>query len=200
MRALSFLLLFLSLCATWGCQQYPIRPMPAVHASEAPARAASGLIHYGAKAYTDGAEIKAVFNADLLSKGVLPVLLIVDNQSATDLEIVRPRIELSTSSGQEIEPIAPDAATTGEGRNALAEAVFFFGIFSYDDANKYNDEMRRDWIDKAEPEVQIVRAGLTSSKFLYFNVGKDFSPQGSVLHVAAQNFGSGQMQTITLKF
>jgi len=182
-----------------GCQQYPVRPMPGLRATEAPARASFPNADVGAKAYTNGAEIKAIFNADLMSKGVLPVLLLVDNRSSNELEIVRDRIELSTPSGARMQPINPDAATTDQGRNALAEAVLFFGVFSYADAEKYNNEMRRDWVDKAVPEVQIVRSGLTTSKFLYFNVGKDYSLAGSNLNVVIQPLGGGPAQTLTLK-
>src|SRR4051794_11926652 len=81
MRAGTLFVAVLILASAIGCQQYPVRPMPALRASEAPARADAGQIHVGSKAYTNSGEIKAIFNADLISHGVLPVLLVVDNQS-----------------------------------------------------------------------------------------------------------------------
>lgn len=184
-----------------GCSSYPVRPMPQVQAADAPARANWGAAQLGAKPYIGTAELKAVFNRDLMSKGVLPVLLVVDNTaSSSEIEILRGSIEFATAGGSRLAPIGSDSATTGQERNAMAEAIFFFGIFSYDNANKYNDEMRRDWVDKGFPEVAVVMPGRSLSKFLYFNVGKDFKPEASSLLVPARVSNAPARQTVALKF
>lgn len=197
---LAFITVLFLVCS-FGCSTYPVRPMPAVQATEAPARASWGAAQLGAKPYLGSAELKAVFNRDLMSKGVLPVLLVVDNtRSSSEIEILRGSIELATPAGSRLAPIGSDSASTGQERNAMAEAIFFFGIFSYDNANKYNDEMRRDWVDKGFPEVAVVMPGRSLSKFLYFNVGKDFKPSGASLLVPARVANAAARQTVALPF
>lgn len=166
-----------------GCRSYPVQPMPSIRADEAPARTTVAGVPVGAKSYTDSGEIKAIFNYDLMGKGVLPVFLVVDNRSDREIELLRARFEFETPSGSQLVPISPAAASTGHGRNAMAEAFWIGGIFSYDNANKFNEDMERDWINKAWPEVALLRPGRTKSGFLYFKVGEDFSASGSRLRI-----------------
>lgn len=194
------ILLALGVTTIAGCRSYPVQPMPQLGAGEAPARTVIAGTEFGAKAYTDGVESKAVFNYDLMSKGFLPVLLIVDNNSRSELEILRARIELQSPSGERLEPVSGEAVATGEGRNAMAEAIFFFGIFSYDNANKFNDALVRDWVDKGFPVAQIVRPGHTVKKFLYFRVGRGFSPSGATLNVPFQRDSRDSREIAVLKF
>lgn len=195
----TLLLMIATVGLTFGCSTYKVRPMPMMGALDAPSRTSMASVDIGAKALTDKTELKATFNYDMLSKGILPIHLAVDNHSAREIELVRARIELVTASGQALEPINPGAASTGEGRNAMAEAIFFFGIFSYDNANKYNDDLQRDWAEKGMGEVQLVRPGRVMNRFLYFNVGSGFSPSGSTLSVPFQIEGAGDRLTAALR-
>ena len=183
-----------------GCSTYKVRPMPQMKAQEAPSRLSIDGVDLGAKVLYEGAEIKATFSVNLLSNGFLPVHLVVDNRSGSEIEFVRARIEFETPGGERMSPIAATAASTGEGRNAMAEAIFFFGIFSYDNANKYNQDLQRDWAEKGMGEVQVVRSGRTMSKFLYFDVGKDFNPSGASLRVPFDREGSNRQQVAVLRF
>lgn len=185
---------------SFGCRTYRIRPMPQMSASEAPARISSHGVDFGAKAFSDAGEVKATFTYNMLTKGLLPVHLVIDNNSASEIEIMRVRIELETPNGEVIEPIAADAASSGQGRNAMAEAIFFFGIFSYDNANKFNQDLQRDWLTKGMGQIQVLRPGRTMSKFLYFDVGKDFSPSSARLRVPFQRAGSTARDSVVLQF
>ena len=100
-----------------------------------------------------------------------------------------------------VHPVADiESVATGAGRNALAEAIFFFGVFSYADANKYNDALVRDWVDKGFSEVQILRPGRTLTRFLYFRVGQDFAPSGATLRVPFERDSRGSREVAVLRF
>ena len=198
--AAMFSVISMLIVALSGCRAYPVQPMPQLAVDAAPARADLGGARFGAKAYTNGVETKAVFNFDLLSNGFLPVLIIVDNESSSEVQILRARVELETPSGERLEPISGEAVATGAGRNALAEAIFFFGVFSYADANKYNDALVRDWVDKGFSEVQILRPGRILTRFLYFRVGQNFAPSGATLRVPFERDSRGPREVAVLRF
>ena len=201
MRHLRFFIGLMGLTLLLGCASYKVRPIPQLTAQEAPVRSDSGAVAFGAKSYHENAECKAVFNRALCSKGVTPVLLLVDNQSSDDIEVIRAAVESETSSGTVLRPVTPDAASSEHGRNAMAEAIFFFGIFSYDDANRYNDDMARDWVEKGMGEVLILRPRRSAAKFVYFETGSAFSPSGSILRVPFERLGvSRGRETAVLRF
>lgn len=200
MRLTTLVGLVLGLIALTGCSTYKVRPMPQMKAVEAPSRASLYGIDFGAKAFSESAEVKATFNYNMLDQGFLPVHLVVNNTSSNEIELVRARIEFETSGGERLEPVAADAASTGEGRNAMAEAIFFFGIFSYDNANKFNADLQRDWAEKGMGEVHLIRPGRTMSKFLYFQVGADFSPSGARLRVPFERGSTLRRESVILRF
>jgi len=189
------------LACSVGCSTYRVRPIPAIAPEQAPAHSSWGTTQVGARPYARPVETESVFNRDLLSHGVLPVLLIVDNTGSSDeIELVRSGIELATPSGARLAPIGSESAVSGEERNAMAEGIFLFGPFSYDNARNYNDAMRRDWVEKALPEVAVILPGQTLRKFLYFNVGAGFSPAGSTLIVPARVGNAATRQPVSLSF
>jgi hypothetical protein len=178
-----------------------VHPVPPIAAGAAAAHASWGTTQVGAQPYVNPEHTKAVFNRDLLSKGVLPVLLVVDNSgSSSEIELVRSGIALSKPSGGQLAPLAPEASVNGEERNAMAEGVLLLGPFSYDNARNYNDAMRRDWTEKALPDVAVVLPGQTLRKFLYFDVGKNFNTTGATLLVPARVGNAAERQTVGLKF
>lgn len=184
-----------------GCHSYKVQPMPQVGVHEAPVRTSASGIAFGAKSYNNAAECKAVFNQSLPARGVIPVLLMVENRGSDDIEILRAACELETPSGSVLRPIGADSASSQHGRNAMAEAVLLFGIFSYDNANRFNDAMARDWVEKGMGEVQIVRSGRSMARFLYFETGSDFATSGSSLRVPFEHLGGSRMRPVaTLRF
>jgi hypothetical protein len=181
-----------------GCSSYNVRSLPSITPANAPVRLKTEDVSIGAKAFTDSTEIKAIFNYDLLSKGILPVFVTVENTGSTDVEIQRPRVQFTTPGGQVLDVITADTATGGQGRNAMGEAIFLFGIFSYDNANKFNEELKRDWADKSYGELVVLTPGRTVGKFFYFNVGTSFTVSGSKLNIV---YSAGNVRkTATLQF
>ena len=166
-----------------GCQTYAVRAMPQISALEAPSKTSSYEVDFGVKPYTEEAQIQAVFNYDMMSKGVMPVYLVVENHSDYEMEMLRMRVELRTASGSVLAPVSPAVAVSGHGRNAAAEAFWLLGMISYDDANKYNEALKRDWAEKAWPEISILAPGRTKAGFMYFNVGENYKQDGSRLTV-----------------
>ena len=84
------------LACSVGCSTYPVHPVPPIAADAAAAHASWGTTQVGAQPYVNPEQTKALFNRDLLSHGVLPVLLVVDNSgSSSEIERVRSGIALS---------------------------------------------------------------------------------------------------------
>ena len=152
-RSSLFLVMSLSfLVYGFGCSTYKVRPMPQMKAQEAPSRLSIDGVDLGAKALHEGAEIKATFNLNLLSNGFLPVHLVVDNRSGSEVEFVRARIEFETPGGERMSPIASTSASTCEGRNAMSESIFFVVMLSYDYANSYNQGLQVDLAEEGRWE------------------------------------------------
>jgi hypothetical protein len=81
----------------------------------------------------------------------------------------------------------------------MAEAVWFFGIFSYDDAKKFNEEMVRDWQEKGMKEVQLVGPGRVLRKYVYFKTSKS-QTAGGKLRVSMESETSRQRASTELGF
>ena len=169
-----------------GCRSYPVRALPSTPLSEISAGQRIENVSLAALPCRTTQECKAVFNFPMTDKGHLPILLVVENDGSDTVEVVRSRIEFVSSSGDILSPIEASVVASGFGRNAMAEAIFFFGIFSYDNANKYNDAMVRDWQEQGLKEFQIIGPRRTTRKYLYFNVGKGASVDGSRLRIPVE--------------
>lgn len=169
-----------------GCRAYPVRAVPSTPLSEISARQTIENVSLAALPCWTTEECKAVFNFPMTDKGYLPILLVVDNEGAETVEVARLRIELVLTSGDTVSPVEASVVASQFGRNAMAEAIFLFGIFSYADADKYNDAMVRDWHEKGLKEIALVAPRRTTRKYLYFNLGKGASVEGSRLRVPVE--------------
>ncbi|WP_432799423.1 hypothetical protein [Poriferisphaera sp. WC338] len=197
-RYWSILMLLAMALILGGCSTYQVQAMPQISPKAAPASTSAYEVDFGAKPYVTETEAKAVFNYDMMSKGVMPVFVAVENHADQDIEILRARFELQTGSGVKLLPVLPVVASTMHGRNAMAEAFWYFGIFSYDNANKYNEALKRDWAEKAWPEVSIIRSGHTKSGFLYFKVGENYKHSKSILSVPFEIDGFADRKEVKL--
>lgn len=183
---------------TFGCKTYPVRAVPATSISEISARQTINGVTLAALPCATTAECKAIFNFPMTDKGYVPILLVVDNEGADTVEVIRSSIELVSPSGDLLAPIDASVVASQFGRNAMAEAILLFGIFSYADADKYNDAMVRDWQEKGLKEIKIVAPGRTARNYVYFNTGKGAPIEGSRLRVPVEWRGSRRTTTFDI--
>lgn len=181
-----------------GCKSYPVRTIPTTPVASLAAKEAVGEVTVAAEPVWTADQSKAIFNFPITDKGFLPVLIVIENRSNLTYELLRDRVELIPPTGERLNPVDAKVMASSFGRNAMAEAIFLFGIFSYDDARKYNDAMVDDWDEKALKEAQLIAPGRTLRRYAYFRTGPG-EPQGGTLSVGLSNPSTNQVETATVK-
>ena len=126
----------------------------------------------GAKAFTTDAETKAVFDEKLVRKGIFPVQVSIENKSEKTLLVVRDQIELSGAVTNAIRPMSSTEVAENVEDNAMANAIFGFGILSYAAAENANDEREADYANKQLPQELVVRPGRMGGGFVFFKLPK----------------------------
>ncbi len=196
----ALVVLVLGTAIVCGCKTYPVQAVLATPILEISARQTIGRVTLAAMPCRTTAECKAVFNFPMTDKGYTPVLLVIDNRDASTVEVIRSSIELVTPGGDVLAPIDASVVASQFGRNAMVEAIFLFGIFSYADADKYNDAMVRDWQEKGLKEIKIVAPGRTARNYVYFNTGTGAPITGSRLRVPVEWQDTRMSRTFELKY
>lgn len=100
---LVYCLLPLSACAGCGVP-YVAKPGPTPTAELMPAARSEGDVMVAADPYVEGTRLEAMFNLDLRVKGILPIQLLVKNESSGRVWLQRGAVRLLVSTGPGIPP------------------------------------------------------------------------------------------------
>lgn len=141
----------------------------------------------GAEIFDTDAKTKAAFDQKLVRKGIYPVQIALENKSDQTLMVVRDQIELESNVSNSIRPMSAAEVAEEVEANAMAHAIFGFGIFSYAAAKDANEEREADYANKQIPEEWIVRPGRTSGGFVFFRLGNGEKPDGRKLMIPVEN-------------
>src|SRR5262245_58769731 len=126
--ALSFLTVFS------GCSTYSARPVNASKIDVMPFWRTEGPITIGVDPYIQTDRQKEVFDADLEKAGVLPIYVLIKNNSDRSLSLRHEDITLEYPSGYQISPVQTDTVLRMLGRKpsiglAIVGALGFGGFY-----------------------------------------------------------------------
>lgn len=155
----------------------------------------------GAEPYDTDAKTKVAFDQKLVRKGIFPVQVAVENLSSEEtILIVRDQIELDSNVSNSIRPLGAAEVAEEVEANAIAHAIFGFGIFSYGAAKDANSEREADYANKQMPEELLVRPGRMNGGFIFFRTAKGETIAGRRLIVPVEKLNKpGETEIIEIQ-
>ena len=150
----------------------------------------------GAELYDTDAKTKAAFDQELVRKGIYPIQISLQNNSDQTLLVLRDQIELTSNASNPVRPMAAAEVAEEVEANAIAHAVFGFGIFSYAAAQEANSEREADFANKQLPEEWIIRPGRMSGGFVFFRMAEGEKAAGRTLTIPVENMSNPRDQTL----
>jgi hypothetical protein len=149
-----------------------------------------GTFAVGAEIYDTDAKTQAAFDQKLVRKGIYPVQIALKNKSENNLFVMRDQIELDSNVANSIRPMSAAEVAEEVEANAMAHAIFGFGIFSYAAAKDANEEREADYAGKQIAEEWIIRPGRTSGGFVFFRLGDGERADGRKLVIPVEDMSS----------
>jgi hypothetical protein len=155
----------------------------------------------GAEAYDTDAKTKAAFDQKLVRKGIFPVQIALENLSNEEtLLVVRDQIELDSNVATSIRPMGSAEVAESVEANAIAHAIFGFGILSYGAAKDANAEREADYANKQMPEELLVRPGRMNGGFVFFRTAKGEVIKGRKLIVPVERLNKpGETELVEIQ-
>ncbi|MEL6275399.1 MAG: hypothetical protein AAFY48_13705 [Bacteroidota bacterium] len=164
------------------------------------ATSTAGQLKAGAEAFDTDAKTKAAFDQKLVRKGIVPVQLAFKNDSSRTIVIFRDQIELASNASNSMRPMSSLEVAESVEENAIAHAVFGFGILSYGAAKDAQSEREADYANKQLPEELLIRPGRLNGGFIFFRVGKSERVSGRRVVVPFEYADTpGQLSSIELQ-
>jgi hypothetical protein len=165
--------------------------------------------------YKEEGRLKEFFGGDLLSRGILPVFILVENVSAEDGYIINSdKTSLLTASsvsakeqvgeGQKNDEVAK-ARKSFQSANEMASVVPLFGVvglaflpFGLVSEKKYRDEIEiRKNLENNQLLPKTIYEGGSQSGFLYFNIGKEVE-QVRGIQIVLKNIRTKELLSVTV--
>lgn len=166
-----------------GCASYDAKTVNVQKPSVYAAHMVGDGFEIGAEAFDTDAKTKAAFDEKLVRKGVYPVQVVIENKSDHSLLIVRDQIELAGAVTNSIRPMSSTEVAEEVEANAIAHAIFGFGILSYAAAENANDEREADYTNKQLPQELVLRPGRMNGGFVFFRLPRGEKLAGKKLIV-----------------
>lgn len=173
-----------------ACASHDVKTVNLLAPTSYAANASYEEVDVGADAYDSDAKTKAAFDEKLVRKGIYPVQVSIQNKSERSLLIVRSEIELAGPVTNAIRPMNSVEVAEAVENNAMAEAIFGFGILSYAAAKDANSEREADYANKQLPQELIIRPGRMGGGFVFFRMPTGEKLAGKTLRVPVQDAGS----------
>lgn len=155
-------------------------------------------VSVAADAIETEAEAIANFDEPVTKKGFYPVKVVVSNQSADRVLVLRDTVTLRTAGGQTFSPVSAVVMAEAVEDNAIAYAVLGFGIFSYASAKDANEERTADYQNKELKEAKIVEPGRQHGAFVYFQLPAGVDIGSSVLEIGVQHVGTSKVSSFEI--
>jgi hypothetical protein len=181
------LLALISICGL-GCASYaPTAAPPTPALRDLPAVERSGSVAVGADAYTDPALQDALFDANLVAEGVLPVMIVVENHGEREVLVRRSSVRLAIPGVRSVASgTMSSVASRFEKGNSHFLATFFFGVpgalIADHASDRAADDRRADYGAKGFADANLA-PGESSSGFVFF-----------VLAHGTEGFGEADLQ------
>lgn len=195
MSKLRILLVFGLAAFSTACASHDIKTVQLLEPSEYNNIETSAGLTIGIELYDTDAKTLAAFDSKLVRKGIYPIQVSIRSSSQTELLIVRSQITIQSETTADLRPMTAEEVAEEVENNAMANAIFGFGIFSYAAAKDANEERQADFVNKQVPDEWIVRPNRLSGGFLFFKFPKGQSPAGKTLVIPVETMGTGGQTT-----
>ena len=137
--------------------------------------------------YATEAKTKEGFYVNLTERDYYPVQLVIQNDGADTILLLKSDIAISDASGNEYKPVNAAVMVDEFEHNKMAYALLGFGIFSYMSADDANKKMAADWHSKELNDETIINTSRKNSGFVYFKMPKGMKPNGMTLKLKLED-------------
>jgi len=175
------------LLAASGCTSYKAGSVQVRDVAQYGNNAREGEIVGAAEALVTAAAIEPVFYVNLAEHDYYPVQIVVQNNSASRVLMLKDKVELTDANGNAYRPINVATMIDEFEHNKMAYALLGFGIFSYMSADDANKKMAADWREKELPAEVIVNPSRKSAGFVYLKMPRGVKPSGMTLTFNLEN-------------
>lgn len=182
-----------------GCASYEHKPVNYQAAQSGGHSVTVGGVTVAGEAFETKGETVGAFDEDLTEEGIVPVQVLVRNETSGNILIQRDTVQLVDATGQVHWPVPAIVVAEAVEDNAMAYALLGFGIFSYASAQEANKERTADYQAKEIDEAKIVAPGAEHGAFVYFKLPKGVDPNSGRLKLQVQHVGSNQVSDVELE-
>jgi len=151
-----------------GCASYKVNQVSVHHADAYLHKQTKHDITVACDPFDTADKAKSAFHIDVTKKGYYPINVIISNKGPNQIAIIKQNIVLHDTSGGVNMPVDSAVVVDQYEHNALMEAFFGFGIFSYMAADEANEKMKADWYEKELPEEKILKPGRQVHGFVFY--------------------------------
>lgn len=155
-------------------------------------------ITLSAEAYDTEVEVTGAFDENLNKKGYYPVQVLLENSTQEKVVVLRESVELLAPNGEHYRPVGAAVMADEFEDNAMAYALFGFGILSYMSAQDANQQRSVDYQHKDLGESTIIAAGRKRGAFIYFKLPEGTVPSGATLMLEVEKLSSQEMVSFEL--
>src|SRR5437764_5613538 len=194
--SVAFLLYF----TLWGCASHEIRALNPDAIDTYRNQTKQAGVTVAADSFNTKQKVEMAFTMDLNEQGFVPILLVMENQTADNFHLLKDDIELVDSRGNIQKPVPANIMVEKFEHNKIAYALLGFGIFSYMSAEEANRKMFNDWSSKELPAEKVLIPSRKSQGVVYFNLGTGLTTlSGSTLQIPLLNMRTGERSLAKIK-
>ena len=168
MKKICFVMSVLLVLCLVGCATYKVQQVSVHHASSYLHKQTLHDITIACDPFDTADKAKSAFYIDVTKKGYYPINIIITNNSPNQVAVIKQKIQLHDVTGGVNLPVDSAVVVDQFEHNALMEAFWGFGIFSYMAAEDANKKMKADWYEKELPEEKILKPGRAMHGFVFF--------------------------------
>lgn len=182
-----------------GCASHEVKDLAVKSADDYASREQVAGVTVAIEAYETKEKVEEAFTINLTEEGIIPVLLVMENQSDVSYLVLKEDIELTDIHGNVRNPVSAAVVAQKFEHNKMVYALLGFGIFSYMSAEEANKKMLSDWSEKELPEEKVLNPNRKVSGAVYFDMGKGFDAlPNSVLSLQFRDLGSNEFHEIKI--
>ena len=155
-----------------GCASHEVKNLVVKSTDDYASKEEVAGVTVAIEAYETKEKVEEAFTINLTEEGIVPILLVMENQSNVSYHLLKDEIELIDTQGNVRNPVSAAAVAQKFEHNKMVYALLGFGIFSYMSAEEANKKMLSDWREKELSEEKVLNPKRKVSGAVYFDLGK----------------------------
>ena len=182
-----------------GCASHEVKDLAVKSADDYASREEVAGVTVAIETYETKEKVEEAFTINLTEEGIVPILLVMENQSDVSFYLLKENIELTDTQGNVRNPVSAEVVAQKFEHNKMVYALLGFGIFSYMSAEEANKKMLSDWREKELPAEKVLNPNRKVSGAVYFDLGEGLNAlPNSILSLQFRDLGSNEFHEVKI--